>query len=69
MQIENYPFVKELITDLSGNVQRVALDLKDYQKLLEFVEDEGLYLAMKEVSDEESLSLEAALVELERDED
>jgi hypothetical protein len=68
MYLENYPFVRELIMDDAGQVRRVALDLSDYQKLLELIEDEGLYRAIVEVKDEIPLSLDAALAELETDE-
>lgn len=68
MYLENYPFVKELIVDKSGKVRGVAIDLADYQKLLELLEDEGLYRAMVEVQDETPISLEAALKALEQDE-
>jgi hypothetical protein len=68
MYLENYPFVKELIVDTSGKVRSVAIDLADYQKLLEILEDEGLYRAMAEVKDETPISLEAALQALEQDE-
>jgi hypothetical protein len=69
MYVENYPFVKELIVDTSGKVRSVAIDLADYRKLLELLEDEGLYRAMVEVEHEESMSLEEALQALEQDED
>lgn len=69
MYLENYPFVKELIVDRSGKVRSVAIDLADYQKLLELLEDEGLYRAMTEVEHETPMSLEAALQALEQDED
>ncbi len=68
MYLENYPFVRELIVDASGKVRSVAIDLADYQRLLEILEDNGLYRAMADVKDETPLSLEAALQELERDE-
>lgn len=64
---ENYPFVKEFIVDTTGEVDKVVMDLSDYQRLLEFLEDEGLYRAILEVQDEMSLSLNEALQELERE--
>lgn len=64
---ENYPFVKEFIVDTTGEVDKVVMDLSDYQRLLEFLEDEGLYRAILEVQDEMPLSLNEALQELERE--
>ncbi|HEY9641630.1 MAG TPA: hypothetical protein V6C57_14170 [Coleofasciculaceae cyanobacterium] len=64
--VENYPFAQEFITDPQGKIRKVILDITDYQKLLEALEDEGLYRAMQEVSSETPLSLEAALLELEQ---
>ncbi|USR89547.1 hypothetical protein NEA10_11685 [Phormidium yuhuli AB48] len=67
MQAEQYPFAQELITDVSGKIRKVILDFSDYRRLLEVIEDEGLYQAMREVKDETSLDLEAALAELEKE--
>ncbi|NMG60440.1 hypothetical protein E1H12_18455 [Geitlerinema sp. P-1104] len=67
MQAEQYPFAQELITDVSGKIRKVILDFSDYKRLLEVIEDEGLYQAMREVKDETSLDLEAALAELEKE--
>jgi RelB Antitoxin alpha helical domain len=61
MSLEKYPFVKELLKDEAGKVYRVAMDLIDYQRLLELIEDEGLYLAMAEVRDEVPISRAEAL--------
>jgi len=61
-----YPFAKEFITDAEGHIRQVVLDFDDYQKLLEALEDEGLYRAMQEVRDEQPLSLAEALIELEQ---
>ncbi|WP_233748030.1 hypothetical protein [Leptodesmis sichuanensis] len=61
----DYPFAQEFITDASGQIRKVVLDLADYQKLLTALEDEGLYRAMAEVRDETPLSLDEALKELE----
>jgi hypothetical protein len=69
MSIENYPFVKELLKDKAGQVYGVTLDLPDYQKLVELLEDEGLYRAMTEISHEVSISRSEALQALEVDED
>jgi hypothetical protein len=61
MDLENYPFVKEFLKDETGEVYRVAIDLTDYQKLMELIEDEGLYRAMAEVRDEVPISRTEAL--------
>lgn len=66
MTVDTYPFAQEFITDSQGRIQKVILDIADYQKLLEAIEDEGLYQAMTEVSHETPLSLEEALAELEQ---
>lgn len=63
---QDYPFAKEFITDAAGRICKVVLDLDDYQKLLEALEDEGLYRAMQEVQDETPLRLTEALLELEQ---
>lgn len=65
MNTKNYPFAKELITDIDGNIRKVILDFKDYQYLLETLEDERLYLAMLATKKETPLTLESALQELE----
>jgi hypothetical protein len=61
---ENYPFVKEFITDSTGQIDKVVINLSDYQKLVELMEDEGVYQAVLEVKDEIPLSLVDALKEL-----
>jgi hypothetical protein len=66
MKAEEYPFVQELITDAKGQVLKVVLDLEEYQRLLEALEDEGLYRAMQLAQGETSLSLQDALEELEQ---
>jgi RelB Antitoxin alpha helical domain len=66
MSIEELPFVQELVRDNHGIVRQVVLHLEDYQRLMEAMEDEGLWLAMQEVKDEVPLSLEAALKDLEQ---
>ncbi len=63
MSAEQYPFAQELITDVSGQIRKVILDFNDYKRMLEMIEDEGLYRAMMEVKNETSLDLEAALAE------
>ena len=62
MQTKDYPFARSLITDDQGQVQQVVLDFQDYQHLIESLEDEGLYKMMQETRNEESLSLEEALI-------
>ncbi len=63
MSAEQYPFAQELITDVSGQIRKVILDFNDYKRMLEMIEDEGLYRAMMEVKNETYLDLEAALAE------
>ena len=62
--LENYPFVKEFIINSSGEVDKVIVNLGDYQKLVELEEDEGIYRAVLEVKIETLLSLSDALQEL-----
>lgn len=64
--VDAYPFAQEFITDSQGKVRKVILDIADYQKLLEALEDEGLYQAMNEVRHETPLSRKDALAELEQ---
>lgn len=61
---EDYPFVKEFIVNSAGQVDKVIVNLGDYQKLVELMEDEGMYRAILEVKDETPLSLSDALQEL-----
>ncbi|MBH8556388.1 hypothetical protein I8751_29500 [Nostocaceae cyanobacterium CENA357] len=65
MKAEEYPFVQELITDKQGQVLKVVLEFEEYQRLLDAIEDEGLYRAMQAVSNEKPLSINDALQELE----
>ncbi len=67
MTTQNYPFAQELITDIEGNIRKVILDFNDYQNLIEMLEDEGLYQAMLLTKNENPLSLENALEELEKE--
>jgi hypothetical protein len=67
MPAEQYPFAQELITDVSGQIRKVILDFNDYKRMLEMIEDEGLYRAMMEVKNETSLDWEAALAELDKE--
>ena len=66
MNIKDYPFAQELITDNQGHIQQVILNFEDYQQMIEAYEDTGLYCAMMEVKDEKPLSIEEALIELEK---
>ena len=61
----NYPFAQELITDTQGNISKVIISFDDYQHLLELLEDQALYQAMKVTEDETPMSKEEALKELE----
>lgn len=64
----DYPFVEEFLTDNSGQIRKVVLQVDDYRRLLEALEDEWLYRAMQDVKHEVPLSLSAALQELDSDE-
>ncbi len=67
MNTKDYPFAQELITDIDGNIRQVILDFNDYQNIIERLEDEGLYQAMLITKNEQPLSLESALEELEKE--
>jgi len=67
MNVLDYPFAQELITDSQGHILKVVIDFQDYERIIAAVEDEGLYRAMMEVKDETPLSLESALAELDKD--
>jgi RelB Antitoxin alpha helical domain len=66
MKAEEYPFVQELITDKQGQVLKVVLEFEAYQRLLDAIEDEGLYRAMQAVKGETPLNRNEALEELEQ---
>lgn len=66
MKAEEYPFVQELITDKQGQVLKVVLDFPEYQRLIEAIEDEGLYKAMQGFIDETPLNMNQALDKLEQ---
>jgi hypothetical protein len=68
IQANDYPFVKEFMMDDRGRVHKVVLQIEDYQRLLEALEDEGLYQVMQDVKHEVPLSLNAALQDLDGDE-
>jgi RelB Antitoxin alpha helical domain len=63
----NYPFAQELITDTQGNIRQVILNFEDYQQLLERLEDEALYQAMKTTINETPMSREEVLKALEEE--
>lgn len=63
----NYPFAQELITDTQGNIRQVVLNFEDYQQLLEKLEDEALYQAMKTTLNEISMNRDEALKALEEE--
>ena len=63
----DYPFAQELITDTQGNIRKVILNFEDYQHLLESLEDEALYQAMKTTIKETPISREEALQALEEE--
>jgi hypothetical protein len=63
----NYPFAQELITDTQGNIRQVILNFEDYQQLLEGLEDQALYQAMKTTINETPMSREEALKALEEE--
>ena len=67
MNSTNYPFAQELITDTQGNVCKVVLTVEDYQHLLEAIEDEALYQAMKTTADEIPMNQGEALKLLEEE--
>ncbi len=67
MNVKDYPFAQNLITDDQGQIQQVIINFEDYQQMIEAYEDTGLYRAMIDVKDEITLSLEEALIELEKD--
>jgi hypothetical protein len=64
--VESFPFAQEFITDSEGQIRKVILDIADYEKLIEVLEDEGLYRSMNEVRHEPPLNLEEALLALEQ---
>jgi hypothetical protein len=64
IQAKDYPFAQEFITDAEGQIRKVVIDIADYQKLLEALEDKALYRAMIEAREETPLSLEEARREM-----
>ena len=67
MNIKDYPLAQELIIDNQGHIQPVILNFEDYQQMIETYEDTELYRAMIAVKNEPPLSLEEALIELEKE--
>ncbi|MEB3309783.1 MAG: hypothetical protein VKJ02_06080 [Snowella sp.] len=67
MNVKDYPFAQDLITDAQGQIQQIVINFEDYQQMIETYEDIGLYRAMIDVKDETPLSLEDALIELEKE--
>ena len=67
MNLKDYPFAQELITDPEGHIQQVIINFEDYQQMIEAYEDTALYRAMMEVKDETPLTIEEALSELEKE--
>jgi RelB Antitoxin alpha helical domain len=65
--VEDYPFVEKFLTDKSGQVRKVVLQLEDYLRLLEAFGSEGLYQAMKKVKHETPLGLNTELQVLNAD--
>lgn len=68
LQTEKYPFAEELLTDKKGQVLKVVLQLKDYLRLIEAVEDEALYQAINQVREETPVDMATALEILNSDE-
>jgi hypothetical protein len=66
MKAEEYPFVQELITDKQGQILKVVLEFQEYQRLLDAIEDEGLYRAMQAVKGETHLNRNEAIEQLEQ---
>jgi hypothetical protein len=64
IQSKDYPFAQEFITDADGQIRKVVIDIVEYQRLIEMLEDEGLYRAMLEAGQKMPLSLEEARKEM-----
>jgi hypothetical protein len=60
-QAKDYPFAQEFITDAEGQIRKVVIDINDYQKLIDLLEDEGLYRTVTEAHNETPFSLEEAI--------
>ena len=55
---------QELITDTQGNISKVIISFDDYQHLLELLEEQALYQAMKVTEDETPINKQEALQQL-----
>lgn len=65
--MNTYPFAQEFVTDKEGNIIKVILNFQDYQNLIDNWEDQALYQAMLQTKNEQPLSLDLALEELEKE--
>lgn len=65
--MNTYPFAQEFVTDKQGNIIKVILNFQDYQNLIDNWEDQALYQAMLQTKNEQPLSLDLALEELEKE--
>ncbi len=61
MNRREFPFATQFITDRRGQISKVILNFREYDALIEALEDAGLHRAMKEVVREKTLSRRAAL--------
>ncbi len=59
--LAEYPFAEELITDVRGHVSKIVLAIPAYRKLLDAIEDAGLYRAMQKTRKEKDLTKDEAL--------
>lgn len=66
MNVKDYPFAQQLITDSQGQIVKVIINYQDYERIIETIENEGLYRAMTEVKKETPLTLEEVLTELDK---
>lgn len=66
MNVKDYPFAQQLITDSQGQILKVIINYQDYERIIETIEDEGLYRAMTEVKKETPVTWEEALAELDK---
>lgn len=65
--MNTYPFAEEFVIDKEGNIIKVILNFQDYQNLIDNWEDQALYQAMLQTKNEQPLSLNLALEELEKE--
>lgn len=52
------PLTKSYITDEVGHITSVILDYATYQRIEELLLDEGLFAAMEEIAEEETVDYE-----------